>query len=74
MAMGKDSKGIAASSKRSENDGLGTCKAHHVSIGPQEDRRCSKSEVGEGTGSENDGGVKYGARIKPATFGGGFSF
>jgi len=42
------SNGIAASSRGIENNCLGTCEAHHVSISPEEDRRRSKSEVGEG--------------------------
>jgi hypothetical protein len=47
-SVGEDSKGIAASSRGIENNCLGTCEAHHVSISPEEDRRRSKSEVGEG--------------------------
>jgi hypothetical protein len=47
--MGKRSEGIEASG------GSGSRKAHHVGISPQEDRRCSKSEVGEGEGAEEGG-------------------
>jgi len=45
--MGEGSEGIAASSGDSENNGLGSCEAHNVGISPQEDRRRSKSEMGE---------------------------
>jgi hypothetical protein len=45
--MGKGSERIAASSCDSENNGLGSCEAHHVSISPPEDRSFSKGTVGE---------------------------
>jgi hypothetical protein len=45
--MGKGSEGIAASSCDSEDNGLGSCKAHHVSSSPQEDCGVSAGEVGE---------------------------
>jgi hypothetical protein len=45
--MGKCSEGIAASEG---SDGLGSREAHDVSVGPQEDRGCSKSEMGDDTG------------------------
>ena len=49
--MGEGSRGIAANGA-SENNGLGTCEAHHVSIGPWEDRSVSAGKVGEGEGSK----------------------
>jgi hypothetical protein len=36
--MGMGPEGIAASSGDSEDNGPGSCKAHHVGISPQEDR------------------------------------
>jgi hypothetical protein len=48
--MGEDSKGIAAS-------GLGSCEARHVGGSSEEDRGCSKGEVGEGEGGAEEGGV-----------------
>ena len=53
-AMGKGWEGIAFSGGR-ENNWLGTREAHHVGISPQEDRRCSKGEVGEVQSSEEGG-------------------
>jgi hypothetical protein len=38
-------------------------QAHPVGGRPQADRRRSKSEMGEDTGGEQEGGVKHGARI-----------
>jgi len=48
--MGKGSEGIAASSRGSENNWLGTCQAHNVNFSPQEDRGGTAGEVGEGEG------------------------
>jgi hypothetical protein len=48
--MGKCPEEIATS----ENDGLGSCKANHVGIGPQEDCGGARGEVGEGTGGEEE--------------------
>jgi hypothetical protein len=42
--MGWYSEGSAASS---ENNGLGSCQAHHVGGSPQEDRSGATSEMGE---------------------------
>jgi len=56
--MGEDAKGSAPGG--SENVWPGTCKAHLVSIGPQENCRCSKSEMGEGESGEEEGGIKQG--------------
>jgi hypothetical protein len=49
--MGEGSKGTAAS----ENDGLGTCEAHHVHISPSEGRGGAAGTVGEGPGGEEEG-------------------
>jgi hypothetical protein len=58
--MGEGSEGIAASSGGSENNGLGSCEAHHVGISPQEDRGGSKSEMGEVEGRAEEGGLDPG--------------
>ena len=55
MRRGEGPHYIAGNS--SENDGLGTCEAHHVGISPQEDRGGAASEVGEVQSSE-EGKVK----------------
>jgi hypothetical protein len=56
--MGKDSERTAASSGESEDsDGLGSSKAHHVGLSPQEDRRRSKGALGEGEGGEEESGI-----------------
>jgi hypothetical protein len=52
--MGKGSEGIAASSGDGEDNGPGSCKAHHVSISPEEDRGVSAGTVGE-VESRNEG-------------------
>jgi hypothetical protein len=55
--MVKGSKGIEASCGDSENDGLGTREAHHVSVSPQEDRGGAAGEMGAGEGGEEESGV-----------------
>jgi hypothetical protein len=55
--MGKGSEWIAASGGGSENNWLGSCKAHHVRISPQEDRVGTAGEMGEGEGAAEEGGV-----------------
>jgi len=52
--MGKGSEGTEASSGESENNWLGSCKAHHVGGSPQEDRGGTAGAVGEGTGGEEE--------------------
>jgi hypothetical protein len=54
--MGKGSWGIAANCD-SENNGLGSRKAHHVSGSPQEDCSISESAVGENKGAAKEGCV-----------------
>ena len=56
--MGKGTEGTEASSGESENNWLGSCKAHYVGISPQEDRRRSTGTLGEGTGGEEEGGLE----------------
>jgi len=56
--MGEGAEWIAARGGYDENDRLSDCKAHHVGIRPQKDRRRSKSEVGEGQGAAKEGSVK----------------
>jgi hypothetical protein len=68
--MGEGSEWIAASGW-GENNGLDTCEARHVRISPQEDCGGTAGEMGEGEGCAEEGGVKYGTRIKPRYFGGG---
>jgi hypothetical protein len=48
-AMGLDSKGIAASEG---GDGIGSCQAHHINSGPQEDRGRIEGTMGESQGGE----------------------
>ena len=57
--MGEGSEGIAASGD-SENNGLGSCEAHHVSSSPQEDRGVSESAVGENKGAAEEGCLEGG--------------
>jgi hypothetical protein len=52
--MGKSSEEIAANGS-SENNQHGSCKAHHVGIGPDEDRNGTAGTVGEGEGGEEGG-------------------
>ena len=52
--MGKGWEGIAASSRSSESNGLGTCEAHDVGFSPEEDRGRSKSEMGTGEGGKEE--------------------
>jgi hypothetical protein len=53
--VGEGSEWIEASS--GENNRFGSCKAHHVSIGPQEDCGGTAGAVGEGKGAAEEGGV-----------------
>ncbi|HEY4843589.1 MAG TPA: hypothetical protein VIH78_16590 [Terriglobales bacterium] len=55
--MGKSSEEIAASSGGSEVSGLGSCKAHDVSVGAEEDRGGTKGTVGEDTGAGEESGL-----------------
>jgi len=52
--MGKGWEGIAASSRSSENHWLGTCKAHDVSISPEEDCSGAEGTLGEGKGAAEE--------------------
>ncbi len=45
--MGEGSKGIATSSRSSENNWLSICEAHHVDFSPEEDRGGAAGEVVE---------------------------
>jgi hypothetical protein len=56
IAMGKDSKGIAACSN-GENNRLRFSEAHHVGISPSEDRRRSTGTLGEGEGEAEASGT-----------------
>jgi len=53
--MGKGSQRITTSGD-SENNGLGSCEAHHVSISPEEDCSISEGEVGEAEGGAAEEG------------------
>jgi hypothetical protein len=67
--MGKGWEGIAASNG---SDGFDSReRSYDVGLSPPKDRSGAKSAVGEDTGGNQEGGVKYGARIKPRCFGGG---
>ena len=56
--MGESSQEISANNSGGEINGLGACKAHRVSISPQEDRRRSAGEVGEVQGgAKEEGGL-----------------
>ena len=50
--MGEGWEGVEASGRDSESGGLSTREAHHVSIGPEEDRGGTAGEVGEGEGGK----------------------
>ena len=50
--MGEHSEGIAASSGGGENNGLGSCQAHHVGISTTEDRGGAAGAVGKVQSSE----------------------
>jgi hypothetical protein len=54
--MGEGSKGIAVSSRGSENNWLGICEAHHVDFSPEEDRGGAAGEVVEVEGGGEEGG------------------
>jgi hypothetical protein len=58
--MGWCAEGIEASSG-SENNCVGICEAHDVSVSPQEDRRRTESEMGEVEGGAEESGVRYGS-------------
>jgi hypothetical protein len=59
--MGKDSRGIEASSGGvSENYELGSCEAHLVSVSPPKDCSGAASTVGAGQGGAEEGGVGRG--------------
>ena len=60
--MGKGSQRIAASSRGNENDWLRTREAHNVGVSEAEDRRRSKSEMGEGKGGEEESGIELRTR------------
>jgi hypothetical protein len=55
--MGGGSEAIEFSNGSSENNWVGTCEADHVDISPQENRRCSKSKMGEVEGGTEESGV-----------------
>jgi hypothetical protein len=54
--MGKGTRRVATNSS-GEGHGLGSCEAHHVGIGPQEDRGGTKGAVGEATGAGVESGL-----------------
>jgi hypothetical protein len=60
--MGKRSKRIEASS----GNRFRSCEAHYVGISPQEDRGGATGKAGESQGAAEEGGVKVGARMRPA--------
>jgi hypothetical protein len=52
--MGKGSEGIAIN-RDSEDNGLGSCEAHHVGISASEDRGGTAGKMGEGKGTAEEG-------------------
>ena len=60
--MGEDSKGVAANSRCSQNNGLYSCEAHDLGGRPQEDRSGTKGEVGEVKGCEEESGIELRTR------------
>jgi tRNA(adenine34) deaminase len=49
--------------------GLGSSKAHHVGVSPEEDRSGTKGTVGQGEGWEEEGGVeRLGKAMIPPTY------
>jgi hypothetical protein len=71
--MGEGSKRIAVSGRRSENKGLHSCETHYLLSRQEEDRGGAAGTLGEAEGWE-EGSVKSGARMKPATSVAGFLF
>jgi len=55
--MGEGWEGIAPSSRGSEDNWVGTCKAHDVSIGQKEDRGGAAGQMGKSKGCDEEGGV-----------------
>jgi hypothetical protein len=66
-AMGKDPKRIAARS-----DGVNDCEANDLGSRKEEDRGGTASTLGKVESGE-EGGVRHGARMKPAASVAGFS-
>jgi hypothetical protein len=58
-ALGKSAEWIAANDGSA---GLGSCKAHHVGVSPQEDRGGTAGAVGKGAGGEEEGGLEQHVR------------
>jgi len=50
--MGKSPEGIAAGSNDGKTNGFGSCKAHHVSGRPEEDRGVSAGKMGKDQAAE----------------------
>ncbi|HWY52911.1 MAG TPA: hypothetical protein VNZ03_00505 [Terriglobales bacterium] len=55
--MGKRKEGIAACIGSGENNGCGSCEAHHVGVSASKDRRRSKIAMGKAEGGAEKGGV-----------------
>jgi len=64
--MGKGSERVAASIGDSENNGVSSCEAHHVSRCPQEDCSVSAGKVGE-VEVRKEGGLEAGQSIYTLT-------
>jgi hypothetical protein len=58
--MGEGSEGTRACS---ENNWLGSCKAHHFGSRTQEDRSGAKNAMGEGAGGKEEGDVDVGTLL-----------
>ena len=55
--MGEGSAGIAAISGGRENNGIRSCEAHDVSVGPQEDRSLPTGKMGEVESAAEEGRI-----------------
>jgi hypothetical protein len=56
--MGEHTETIAAGVGGKDNHPRSS-EAYHVGVSPQEDRRSSKSTLGEGQGAAEEGGITY---------------
>jgi hypothetical protein len=57
--MGEGANRIAASTRGSESNGLGSPQACDVGVSPAQDRGGAESRVGEVVGAAEEGGIEY---------------
>jgi hypothetical protein len=73
--MGRFAEGTATNrSGVSENNEIGSCEAHDISIRTEEDRSGTEGTVGKVEGGTEKGGVRYNTQREPAASVAGFSF